>query len=110
MYSIDEAFLDVTSYLKMYKMNSYTLAKTIITDIFKTTGITATCGIGTNLYLSKIALDILAKKSKTNIGYLTIEKYKELLWHHTPLTDFWQIGIGIENRLKKLHIKDMYDI
>ncbi len=110
VYSIDEAFLDVTSYLKMYKMNSYTLAKTIITDIFKTTGITATCGIGTNLYLAKIALDIIAKKSKINIGYLTIDKYKELLWHHTPLTDFWQIGIGIENRLKKLHIKDMYDI
>ena len=110
VYSIDEAFLDVTSYLKMYHMNVEELAKMMMEDILKTTGITATCGIGTNLYLAKIALDITAKHVSSHIGYLNEEKYKQELWHHTPLTDFWQIGIGTQNRLNKLHLKDMYDI
>jgi len=110
VYSIDEAFLDVTSYLKMYNMDSITLAKTIISDIKKRTGITATCGIGTNMYLAKIALDILAKHNKDYIGYLDEKLYKELLWNHTPLTDFWQIGRGIQNRLYKHHIKTMREI
>ena len=110
VYSIDEAFLDVTSYLKMYNMDSITLAKTIISDIKKRTGITATCGIGTNMYLAKIALDILAKHNKDYIGYLDEKLYKELLWDHTPLTDFWQIGRGIQNRLYKHHIKTMREI
>lgn len=110
VYSIDEAFLDVTNYLKLYKKNPYEIAKMIFNDIYNTLGLTATCGIGTNMYLAKIALDILSKHSPTNIGYLDEKLYKEKLWHHTPLTDFWQIGRGIENRLHKLHIKDMYDI
>ena len=110
VYSIDEAFLDVTSYLKMYNMDVITLAKTIISDIKKRTGITATCGIGTNMYLAKIALDILAKHNKDYIGYLDEKLYKELLWDHTPLTDFWQIGRGIQNRLYKHHIKTMREI
>ena len=110
VYSIDEAFMDATSYLKMYNMTPYNLAQTIIKDIFKTYGITATAGIGTNLYLSKIALDITAKHSATNIGYLDENKYKNELWHHKPLTDFWQIGNGIEKRLSKMRIFDMYDI
>ena len=110
VYSIDEAFLDVTSYLKMYNMNSISLAKKIISDIKKRTGITATAGIGTNMYLAKIALDILAKHNKDNIGYLDEKLYKELLWDHTPLTDFWQIGRGIQNRLYKHHIKTMREI
>ena len=109
-YSIDEMFLDVTNYLKLYKKNPIELAKTIIDDVYKTTGITATAGIGTNLYLTKIALDITAKHSKTNIGYLDEEKYKKELWHHTPITDFWRINVGTENRLHKLHLKDMYDV
>ena len=110
VYSIDEAFLDVTKYLKMYNMKSLDLAKTIIKEIYDTYGITATCGIGTNLYLAKIALDIMSKHSVTNIGWLNEEKYKTELWHHKPLTDFWQIGKGIEKRLKKHRILDMYDI
>lgn len=110
IYSIDEAFLDVTKYLKAYKMKSIELAKVIMKDIYDTYGITATCGIGTNLYLSKIALDIMSKHSPKNIGWLNEEKYKKELWHHKPLTDFWQIGTGIERRLNKKRIFDMYDI
>ena len=110
VYSIDEAFMDVTNYLKLYKVNAIELAKTIIKDIFKTYGITATAGVGTNMYLAKIALDITAKHSSTNIGYLDEEKYKKELWHHRPLSDFWQVGKGIERRLNKMRIFDMYDI
>lgn len=110
VYSIDEAFLDVTDYLKMYNMNALDLAKTIMKDIYDNYGITATAGIGTNLYLTKIALDITAKHVKSHIGYLDEEKYKQELWHHKPLTDFWQIGRGIATRLNKLGLYDMYDI
>ena len=110
VYSIDEAFMDVTNYLKMYKMNPIELAKVIINDIYKTYGIIATAGIGTNMYLAKIALDITAKHSVTNIGYLDEEKYKKELWHHKPLSDFWQIGKGIERRLNKMRIFTMYDV
>ena len=110
VYSIDEAFLDVTGYLKMYKMDEISLAKKIIDDIKDKTGITATAGVGTNMYLAKIALDILSKHDKSNIGYLNEELYKEKLLDHTPLTDFWQIGRGIQNRLYKHHIKTMRDI
>lgn len=92
VYSIDEAFLDVTHYLGLYKMKSIELARVIMKDIYNTFGITATCGIGTNLYLAKIALDIMSKHSPSNIGWLTEEKYQKELWHHKPLTDFWQIG------------------
>ena len=110
VYSIDEAFMDVTNYLKLYKVNPIQLAQIIIKDIFKTYGITGTAGIGTNMYLAKIALDITAKHNPNNIGYLDEEKYKKELWHHKPLTDFWQIGKGIEKRLNKMRIFDMYDI
>ena len=110
VYSIDEAFLDVTNYLKLYKMDEVELAKTILKDIYNTYGLTATVGIGTNLYLAKVALDIMSKHTPTNIGYLDEELYKRKLWHHKPLTDFWQIGRGIEARLNKKRIYDMYDI
>ena len=110
VYSIDEAFIDVTNYLRLYKVDAIDLAKMVIKDIFKTYGITATAGIGTNMYLAKIALDITAKHSSTNIGFLDEEKYKKELWHHRPLSDFWQIGKGIERRLNKMRIFDMYDI
>lgn len=110
VYSIDEAFLDVTHYLKTYKMNAMQLAKTIAKDILDTYGITATVGIGTNLYLAKIALDIMSKHTPTNIGWLDEERYKKELWHHKPLKDFWQIGVGIQARLNKMGIYTMYDI
>lgn len=110
VYSIDEVFLDVTPYLNLYQMSVKQLANTILDDVFETTGITATVGIGTNLYLAKIALDITAKHVKDNIGILTQKMYLQTLWHHTPLTDFWQVGRGTTNRLAKYGIKDMYDI
>lgn len=110
VYSVDEAFIDITSYLKMYNKTPIELAKIVINDIKKRTGITATCGIGTNMYLAKIALDIISKHTKTNIGYLDEELYKEKLWNHQPLIDFWHIGKGIQNRLYKHHIKTMKDI
>lgn len=110
VYSIDEAFLDVTSYLSLYKMNALELSKVILKDIYKTYGLTATAGIGTNMYLAKIALDITAKHSVNNIGYLDEEKYKKELWHFKPLSKFWQIGSGIEKRLAKMRLFDMYDV
>ena len=110
VYSIDEAFLDVTSYLKLYKIDAKTLAKRIMDDIYHELKITATCGIGTNLYLAKIALDITAKHIDTNIAYLDEDTYQKTLWHHTPLTDFWRIGRGTEKRLHNLGIYDMEGI
>jgi len=110
VYSIDEAFIDITSYLNMYKKNEVELANIVINDIFKTYGITATVGIGTNMYLTKVALDITAKHSATNIGYLNEEKYKKELWHHKPLTDFWHIGRGIEKRFNRMRLFDMFDV
>lgn len=110
VYSIDEAFLDVTCYLKTYHLKSIELAKKIMKDIYDTYGITATCGIGTNMYLAKIALDIMSKHSANNIGWLNEERFQKELWHHKPLTDFWQIGKGIERRLNKLGLYDMSDI
>lgn len=110
VYSIDECFIDVTPYLHLYQLTAEQLAKKIINDVYQQTGITATVGIGTNLYLAKIALDITAKHVKDNIGYLDEELYQRTLWYHTPLTDFWQIGKGIQKRLSHHGIYDMYDI
>ena len=110
VYSIDEAFLDVTNYLHMYQMSPKELAKAIMEDILHNTGITATCGIGTNLYLAKIALDITAKHVSDHIGYLTETSYQQLLWDYQPLTDFWRVGAGIAKRLASLGIMTMRDI
>lgn len=110
VYSIDEAFLDVTSYLKMYEISPVDLANKILKYIYSSIGITGAVGIGENLYLSKVALDIIAKHDKSNIAFLNEQIYKEKLWHYTPISDFWQIGLDIEKRLHKLHLKDMYDI
>lgn len=110
VYSIDEVFMDVTHYLKLYKKSPEELAITIMEDIYNTYGIRATAGIGSNLYLAKIALDILAKHSSNFIGTLDEETYKEKLWFHEPLSDFWGIGRCIEERLKKLNINNMYEL
>ena len=110
VYSVDEAFLDVTEYLTMYQMSVRELAVQIIEDIFNDTGITATAGIGTNLYLAKIALDITAKHVKDNIGYLDEERYQQILWDHKPLTDFWRVGAGTVKRLSSVGIMTMKDI
>lgn len=110
VYSIDEAFMDVTNYLELYGMTAYELAETIMADILNKTGIRATCGIGTNLYLTKVALDITAKHSPKSIGYLDEEKYRKELWNHKPLTDFWRIGNGTAARLASYNLYTMGDI
>lgn len=110
VYSVDEAFIDVSPYLKMYKTNELGLARAVLERITEKTGLKASCGIGTNLYLAKIALDISAKKSEDFIGYLDEEKYKAELWDHVPITDFWQIGRGTAARLAKLGIYTMRGI
>ncbi len=110
VYSIDECFIDATPYLKLYKLPIKELAKLILKDIFDSTSITATVGIGTNLFLTKVALDITAKHVKDNIGYLDEDIFKQTLWHHVPLTDFWMIGRGTTNRLNRLGIRDLYDL
>lgn len=110
VYSIDESFLDVTPYLKLYNMTAKELAKTIIHDICSTVGTISTCGIGTNLYLAKIALDIQAKHAKDFIAELDEESYRETLWGHRPITDFWRISTGTESRLRNHGILTMRDI
>ncbi len=109
-YSVDESFLDVTSYLSLYQMDAKTLAEMILKDIFDTTGITATVGIGTNLYLAKIAMDIVAKHNKSHVAYLDEEMYRQLLWKHQPLSDFWMVGSGTIRRLARYNIFDMEGI
>ena len=110
VYSIDEAFLDVTSYLKTYNKTPKEFAKFLINEIAVRTKIPATCGIGTNLYLAKIALDITAKKSTDHIGFLTEKIFDLTLLNHRPITDFWGIAKGTEKRLKKYGIYDMEGI
>ncbi len=110
VYSIDEAFMDVTEYLSLYGKTARELGVQIMNDIFKKVGVRATCGIGTNLYLAKIALDITAKHSKDFIGELDEESYKKILWSHKPLTDFWRVGAGTAKTLERYGIKTMRDI
>lgn len=110
VYSIDEAFLDVTNYLELYHMTAEELGRHIMADIKKEIGVVATCGIGTNLYLAKVALDITAKHSKDFIGFLNEELYQQTLWNHRPLTDFWRVGPGIAKRLESVGIFTMGDI
>ena len=112
VYSIDEVFMDVTNYLDNYKMTPHELAMTMIRDVLKTTGITATAGIGTNMYLCKVAMDIVAKhipadKDGVRIGELDETSYREKLWDHKPLTSFWRVGKGTANRLAQYGIDTM---
>lgn len=115
VYSIDEVFIDVTAYLQAYKMTARQLAMTIITDILKTTGITATAGIGTNLYLCKVAMDIVAKKipadeNGVRIAVLDEMSYRRQLWEHTPITDFWRVGKGYAKKLEEYGMYTMGDV
>ncbi len=115
VYSIDEVFMDVTDYLATYKMTAHELAMTIIHDVLKQTGITATAGIGTNLYLSKVAMDIVAKhipadEDGVRIAELNEQRYRELLWDHRPLTDFWRVGPGYARKLEAISLCTMGDI
>ena len=115
VYSIDECFLDVSRYLALYHTTARQLTRTILQDVLKTTGITGTAGIGTNLYLCKIAMDIMAKHAEadadgTRIGELDETSYKYQLWDHRPLTDFWRIGRGTAGTLEKRQIFTMGDL
>lgn len=110
VYSIDESFLDITTYLKLYNMTAKQLAQTILDDIYNETGITATVGIGTNLFLTKVALDITAKHAPDNMGYLDEDLFKQLIWHHKPITDIWMIGPSTAKRLAKFGIDDLYSV
>lgn len=107
VYSIDEAFLDVTPYLKLYGLSARALARRIMADVRQTCGIPAAAGIGTNLFLAKAALDIIAKQEAEGIGELDEHSYRQRLWHHQPLTDFWQVGRGMASRLARYGIYDM---
>ena len=107
VYSIDEVFIDVTCYLKLYNKKPLEIGKMITDEIFEKTGITATVGGGNNMFLAKIAMDIIAKHTPGNRAYLTIEDFKNKLWDYTPLTEFWQIGYGIEKRLNKMGINTL---
>lgn len=107
VYSIDEAFLDVTPYLALYGCTARELGERIRADVAATTGIPATCGLGTNLYLAKVALDIQAKHRPDFFGELDEESYRAQLWNHTPITDFWRVGHGTERRLASLGIHTM---
>ncbi|MBQ3048108.1 MAG: DNA repair protein [Clostridia bacterium] len=110
VYSIDECFIDVTSYLKLYKMKAKEFANKLMAEIRDRLGIPSSVGIGTNMFLAKIALDITAKHAVDRIGWLDEEKFKKELWHHTPITDFWSISTGTEKRLSKFAIFTMYDL
>ena len=110
VYSIDEAFLDVTNYLWLYNMTAKDLAVKLMDEIYKKVGVRAACGIGTNLYLCKIALDITAKHSPDFIGILNEKLYCETMWNHKPITDFWRIGNGTAKRLLRYGIHTMGDI
>ena len=114
-YSIDEVFMDITNYLDTYRMTARELTRTIILDILKTTGITAAAGMGTNLYLAKIAMDIVAKhvqadKDGVRIARLNEMTYRRLLWDHRPLTDFWRVGRGYAERLEAHGLYTMGDV
>ncbi len=115
VYSIDEVFIDVTAYLRTYRCTAHELAMRMVRDVLKTTGITATTGIGTNLYLAKVAMDIVAKKMPPDkdgvrIAELDEISYRQKLWSHRPLTDFWRIGGGTARRLEKEYIYTMGDL
>ena len=110
VYSIDEVFMDVTDYLPARKMDARQFAVTIMADIKNTLGITATCGIGSNLYLAKVALDIISKHASDFIGILSEDSYRETLWNHRPMTDFWRIGEGTVRRLERLGIQTMGEV
>ena len=115
VYSIDEVFIDVTDYLNSYKLTPHELAMKMIREVLETTGITATAGIGTNLYLAKVAMDIVAKHIPADadgvrIAELDEESYRRLLWSHQPITDFWRVGTGYAKKLAENGIYTMGDV
>ncbi|MBE6862421.1 MAG: DNA repair protein [Ruminococcus sp.] len=110
VYSIDEVFIDVTEYLSCYNKTPKEMAVILMEEVLKYVGVRAACGIGTNMYLAKVALDITAKHSPDFIGILNEESYRRTLWQHQPITDFWRIGRGTAGRLARYGIHTMEDI
>ena len=115
VYSIDEVFIDATSYLKLYKLSAHDFTMKLIREVLANTGITATAGIGTNLYLAKIAMDIVAKhipadKDGVRIAELDEQSYREKMWSHRPLTDFWRVGKGYASKLEAAGMYTMGDV
>ena len=115
VYSIDEVFCDLTNYLNYYKLEPQELITKIIKDVYDNTGVTATAGIGTNMYLAKVCMDIVAKHADANefgvrLDYLDEMKYRHILWNHRPLTDFWRIGPGIAKKLEQNRMYTMGDV
>ncbi len=110
VYSIDEYFIDVTSYSRLYKKSYYDLALLFKDKVLDRTHIHATVGLGSNLFLAKVALDVLAKHAPQGIGVLNEELFKEKIWYHQPITDIWQIGKGIARRLHKYGVVDLHGI
>lgn len=108
VYSIDEAFIDATNYLSTYHMDAKGLAKKLMNEIAEVKHIPSTAGIGSNLFLAKIALDITAKHAKDHMGVLTEESFRETLWDHTPITDFWMIAGGTARRLERFGITTFF--
>lgn len=110
VYSVDEAFLDITDYIGLRRQTAKEFAQMILQDINNTLGLIATCGIGTNLYLAKIALDLQAKHTPEFIAELTEESYRRTLWDHRPLTDFWRISHGTVRRLERIGVQTMREV
>ena len=115
VYSIDEVFMDITNYLKYYNLSPKDLITKIIKDVYDTTGITATGGIGTNLFLAKVAMDVVAKHTEANIFGVRIAElnemsYRKMLWNHLPITDIWRVGKGISKKLEKYGMYTMGDV
>ncbi len=110
VYSIDECFIDLTPYMALYRKSAKELVEMLRSEVFKRTKITATAGIGPNLFLAKVALDVTAKHVPDNIGVLDEASFKEIIWPHRPITDIWQIGRGIAARLEKYGIYDMHGV
>ena len=110
VYSIDEVFIDITDYMRIYGMSARELAKMLIDKVLEETGIYATVGIGTNMFLAKVALDITAKKVRSRMGYLDKNEFERLIWHHRPITDVWNVGRGIAARLEKYGVYDLFGI
>lgn len=110
IYSIDECFIDATDYIRFYKTTPKAFALKLMNEIKDKLKIPSTCGIGTNMFLAKIALDLTAKKTKDGIGFLNESKFRNELWTHRPITDFWQISTGIASRLERFGIYDMKGI
>ncbi len=115
IYSIDEVFMDITNYLSSYDNSPYKMAMTIIKNVLRETGVTATAGIGTNMYLAKVAMDVVAKHTEADedgvrIAFLNEKLYRETLWEHRPITDLWRVGRGTAKKLEELGLYTMGDI